>query len=37
MNYDNQFSMDKYFQTNYGLPAKPHKYVFGKKSFIILM
>ena len=37
MNYDNQFSMEKYFQTNYGLPAKPKKYKFKKKPFLILI
>ena len=37
MDYNNQFSMDKYFQKNYGLPAKPKKYVFGKKPFLILI
>lgn len=37
MTYNNQFSMDKYFQKNYGLPQKPSKYVFGKKSLLVLI
>ena len=37
MTYNNTFSMDKYFQKNYGLPAKPAKYAFGKKNFIVLI
>lgn len=37
MVYNNQFSMDKYFENNYGLPKKPAKYVFGKKSFLVLI
>ena len=37
MNYDNQFSMEKYFQKNYGLPDKPQKYKFKKKPFLVLI
>ena len=37
MNYDNTFSMEKYFQKNYGLPAKPQAYKFKKKPFLILI
>lgn len=37
MAYENNFTIGKYFEKNYGLGNKPGKFVFGKKSFLVLL
>ncbi len=37
MAYENNFTIGKFFETNYGLGNKPGKFVFGKKSFLVLL